>query len=203
MEDVMKQPKYQGLREQYPEFISLDQLSRICQIAKRSAKYLVDHDIIPYQDTGKKTWRYKIALDDVITYLLRREQVGSMIPYGAVTSKRPHAERLKSCRQSFSQYIEQGQEAVISEYFNFIFEGCSDVLTVEDIVEMIGLEKSTIQKLLRSGYIKYVLKSPMYYIPKQYLMEFVVTRRFIEYRTSSEVFKKIIGGFQLWLSAKS
>jgi len=83
MEDAMnqvKQGKYESLREQYPPHISLDQLHRICGIAKRSAKYLVEHGIIPAQDTGRQTWRYKIALDDVIIYLRRREQVGSMIP---------------------------------------------------------------------------------------------------------------------------
>jgi len=199
----MRSNKYQRLREQYPEFISLDQLSKICQIAKRSAKYLVDHGIIPFQDTGKQTWRYKIALDDVITYLHRREQVGSMIPCGAVTSKRPQAERMRSCRRCFAQFVEQGKEAEIAEYFNFIYSEYDDVLTVTDIVEMTGLERSTIQKLLKNGHIKYLEKSPMYVIPRQYLMEFVVTRHFIEHRTSSEIFKKIIGGFQLWQNAKS
>ena len=61
-----KQGKYESLREKYPEFISLDQLHKVCGIAKRSAKYLVDNGIIPYQDTGRQTWRYKIAIDDVI-----------------------------------------------------------------------------------------------------------------------------------------
>lgn len=83
--------KYETLKNQYPEFISLDQLYRICRIAKRSALYLIQHGIIPAIDTGRTTWRYKIAIDDVITYLQRREQTGSMIrmiPMGAVTSRR-------------------------------------------------------------------------------------------------------------------
>jgi len=61
--------KYEELKVQYPEYISLDELSRICKIAKRSALYLVEHKIIPVIDTGKKTWRYKISLDAVIRYL--------------------------------------------------------------------------------------------------------------------------------------
>ena len=58
--------------------VSLDQVTKICRIAKRNAKYLVDNGIIPYTDTGKKTWHYKIALEDVIDYLRRREKVGSI-----------------------------------------------------------------------------------------------------------------------------
>jgi len=199
----MKQGKYESLREQYPEYISLDQLHRICGIAKRSARYLIDHGIIPYQDTGKKTWRYRIALDDVITYLRRREQVSSMIPCGAVTSRKNQKTRKVSTRKSFAQMVVAGQESQIADYFNYIYADYEDVLTSQDISEMTGLEKSTVLKLLKSGVIKSLMTHPRYFIPKSYLLEFVVTPRFIEYRTNSEQFKKIIGGFEIWKTAKS
>lgn len=198
----MSNSKYQTLREEYPANISLDQLSKICRIAKRSAKYLVDHGIIPYQDTGKRTWRYKISLEDVITYLHRREQVGSMIPGGAVTSRKPYKERVASSRKCFAQLVTPGHESEIADYFSFIYSECDDLLTAVDIVEMIGLEKGTVLKLLGAGYIKYIERSPKYLIPKQYLLEFVVTPRFIEYRTNSEHFRKIVGGFEIWKNAK-
>jgi len=51
----MKEKNYDMLREQYPERISLDQLYRICRISKNSARYLVEHGIIPATDTGKIT----------------------------------------------------------------------------------------------------------------------------------------------------
>ena len=82
--------KYIKLKEQYPEYISLDQFYQICRIAKRSARYLVEHGIVPAVDTGKKTWRYKIHIDDTITYLQQRERLGNMIPSGAVSSRTPY-----------------------------------------------------------------------------------------------------------------
>ncbi|MCL2546206.1 MAG: hypothetical protein FWE06_03280 [Oscillospiraceae bacterium] len=188
----MKQEMYESLREQYPAHISLDHLHRICRIAKRSARYLVEHGIIPAEDTGKQTWRYKIALDDVITYLRRREQVGSMIPHGAVTSHK------QSTRKCFAQLVLAGQESDIADYFNYIYAGYEDLLTSQDITEMTGLELSTVLKLLKAGAIKSIMTHPKYLIPKPYLLEFVVTPRFIEYRTNSEQFKKIIGGFEIW-----
>ena len=195
----MKRRKYERLREQYPEYVSLDQLAKICRIAKRSAKYLVDHGIIPYQDTGKQTWKYKIAIDDVITYLYRREQVGSMIPCRATAG----TGRVQSTRRCFSQLVEPGQESEIVEYFNYIYEDCGDVLTTIEIAEMTGLDKSTVAKLLKTGVITYFQKDPKYLVLKKHLMKFVATRKFIEYRTNSEQFKKIIGGFEIWKNAKS
>ncbi|MCL2592044.1 MAG: helix-turn-helix domain-containing protein [Defluviitaleaceae bacterium] len=198
----MRKPKYYKLKEQYPEYISLEQLSKICKIAKRSAKYLLDQGIIPCQDTGKSTWRYKIALEDVITYLRRREQVGSMIPCGVVISQKSNKEQILNSRRCFAQLVTPRQKTEIADYFKFIYNECDDILTTADIVEMTGLEKSTILKWLGAGYIKHIEKTPKYIVPKQYLMEFVVTRKFIEHRTSSEHFKKIIEGFEIWRNAK-
>ena len=158
-------------------------MSRICRIAKRSARYLVEYGIIPAIDTGKQTWRYKITIDDVITYLHRRDEFGSMIPSGAVTSRNKNR---KSNRESFSQMVKPGQELMIAEYFMFIYDDCDDILTTVDIAEMTGLNRSTVLKLAKEGQIKYIASSPKYLIPKKYLMEFVVTQRFIEARTNSE-----------------
>ena len=200
----MNKKKYDKLKEQYPEFISLDQLCRICRIAKRSGLYLIQHGTIPAIDTGRVTWRYKIAIDDVIVYLRRLEQVGGMIPPGAVTSRKKNREyRQLSNRKSFSQIVVHGHEGDIAEYFNFIYADCEDVLTATDVSDMTGLNKSTITKLLKDGFIKSLENGSKYLIPKQYLMDFVVTKKFIEAKTESEYFKKILGGFEIWKTAKS
>ena len=132
----MKKKKYENLKEQYPEYISLDQLRQICKISKASGLYLIQHGIIPVIDTGKITWRYKIAIDDVITYLRRREQVGSMIPCGAASSRKRNRTQAKvKNRKSFSQIVVYGQEAEIAEYFNYIYSDCDDVLSTADVSE--------------------------------------------------------------------
>ena len=194
--------KYQELKEQYPEYISLDELSKVCRISKKSARYLVENGIIPAIDTGKKTWRYKIAIDDVIAYLNRREKFGSMIPRGAVNSRKNYT-RKAGARKSFAQMVQPGQEHEIAEYFSYIYADYGEVLTTADVAEMTGLNKSTVLNLLKAGHIKSLANSPKYLIPKEYLLEFVATQRFIRSQTDSELFKKILGGYEIWKSAKS
>jgi len=75
---MLKMANYEKLKSKYPNYICLDELSKICKIGKQSARYLVEHELIPAIDTGKQTWRYKIAIDDVITYLKQRDKLGSM-----------------------------------------------------------------------------------------------------------------------------
>ena len=195
---------YTVLKNKYPDFLSLDELSRVCRIAKRTARYLIEHEIIPAIDTGKQTWRHQIKIDDVITYLEQRDEVGSMIPPGAVSSRQKN--RVSSQygnRKSFSELVTQGYENEVAEYFNFIYADCQDILTTNDIADMTGLYRGTILKLAQSGHIKSLETKPKYLIPKQYLLEFVVTRRFLEAKTNSELFKKILGGFEIWKNAKS
>jgi len=196
----MKSRKYEKLRDKYPEYISLDQLYKICKISKRSAQYLIEHRIIPSTDTGKKTWRYKILIDDVIDYLRHRDRYGSMIPCGAASSR---SNKTAGDCKSFAYIIPPRQIGEIAEYFTHIYADYDDILTTDDIADMTGLNRSTITKMLKAGHIKSMMDRPKYIIPKQYLLEFVATRRYLESKTRSESFKRILGGFEIWKTAKS
>ena len=126
-----------------------------------------------------------------------------MIPSGAVTSRHKDRKNIKvHNRKSFSQTVTQGQERQIAEYFKFIYADCKDILTTNDIAEMTGLNRGTIMKLVQSGHIKSIAARPKYLIPKIYLLEFVVTPRFIEAKSNSALFKKILGGFEIWKTAQ-
>ena len=64
----------EAIRSQYPKIISKDQVYRICHISKATALYLLQNGLIPNVDSGKKTRKYRIQLDDVIAYLQKREE---------------------------------------------------------------------------------------------------------------------------------
>lgn len=189
------------MKRQYPEYISLDQLHRICHVAKRSTRYLVENGIIPATDTGRTTWRWKIALDDVIVYLRQRDKFGSRIPTGAVNSKKSKNYATGS-RSSFSNLVTPGQEQILVDYFAYLCSEYSDVLTVKDIADLTGLHKNSLHKLLNARHIKSLASSPRYIIPKRYFLDFVSTKRFLEIRTSSEQFNKLLEGFEEWKQSR-
>ncbi len=185
--------KYESLRKKYPSYISLGQFYQICHIAKRSALYLLENGIVPAIDTGKKTWRYKIALDDVITYLRRREQWGSCIPPGAVSS-RPAA--APNHRVSLSMHIKRGDEEEVYRYFERLYAKSSDALGVQEIMAMTGLSDKTVLQLLKAGNIKSIAAHPRYIVPKTFLLEFLTSRRYIDLFSNSEGFVQIVEGFK-------
>ena len=77
---------YGYLREQYPAVISKDQLYRICHISKRKALWLLEHGVIPCEDSGKQTRRFRIQMEDVIDFLERRDtgELDGVLPDGIV-----------------------------------------------------------------------------------------------------------------------
>ena len=96
---------YTYLYEEYPDVISADQLYRICHISKRKAKWLLEHGYIPCEDSGKKTRRYKIRLNDVIDYLRTLEAAPDLVatPVGAFNVKRSNSIRsLRYAKRSFN-----------------------------------------------------------------------------------------------------
>lgn len=80
---------YNFLRDQYPKVITMDQFYRICHISKRKARWLLENGVIPCEDSGKKTRRFKIKLDDVIEFLKLRDAglLEDMMPIGIFSSK--------------------------------------------------------------------------------------------------------------------
>ena len=190
--------KYRSLKLQYPEFISLNQLYQICKISKRSAHYLVHNGIIPCTENDNKTWRYKIALDDVITYLHRREQLGSMIPQGASNNKKAYRKPAAPRPQ-----IDIGTSPKkLTSYFRSIFKECPDMITTRNIAEMTGLPAGTISKFIRIGVLIAVPGYMPYIITKSSFFEFLTTPEFLQYKSPSKDFQKIIAGFEIWTNKK-
>ena len=55
--------------QQYPEYITKDQMYRICHISKKTCLFLLESGLVPNIDSGKKTRRFKIKTVDVIQYI--------------------------------------------------------------------------------------------------------------------------------------
>ena len=122
-----------------------------------------------------------------------------MIPRGAATTPlkyRPHS------RESFSSYISPSNGSELIEYFTFLYSDFPDVLRIVDLIEMTGLSDKTIAKYLHDGDMKSITNHPYYLVPKPYVIEFVTSPKYINCQSNSVIFKKILGGFRLWKSAK-
>jgi hypothetical protein len=161
---------YSFLRDEYPEIISQDQLYRICRISKRKATWLLENGYIPCEDSGKKTRRFKIRIDDVIIYLTKLEK---------------HPESLQTPPGIFSSGIKYRPkhkivEPIDSDKFMKMLKkkwsSFPDALTVCDVIKLTGYCQTTISEWISKGKLFGVWYYSKYLIPKDCLIEYMATK---------------------------
>ena len=139
---------YDYLRNEYPETVSMDQLYRICHISKRKAKWLLENRIIPCQDSGRQTRRFQIRLEDIITFLERRDAglLRGDIPPGIFSSG---GRTLQEPRQ----ILDSG---ALCAFLLDRWVDAPDMLTVPQAAFLCGYGLSTINRWVRDGIVEAV-----------------------------------------------
>ena len=138
---------YQQILDEYPEYITKEQLYQICHISKKSAQNLLESGEIPCIDSGRKTHRFLIATADVVDYLQRRD-----------SAPRPAADEtaVEKIRAALALY--------------------PDVLSVAQVSELTGRRSSTVTKWCRLNFIENIYAGGKNHIPKASLADFLVSR---------------------------
>ena len=155
------QKDYSDLRKQYPDIITCEQLTKICHISKRKAKWLLENGVISCIDTGKKTWRFRISIDLVVDYLkkLDANSLTVAVPPG-IFSNKPH--------QKTTAPVDLSD---LREYTQRLWHNESDVLTVEEASHISDLSKNTIYKWIQRERLMSIRYMGRHIIPKEELIK--------------------------------
>ena len=163
---------YSYLKEIYPPVITLDQLYRICHLSKRKAKWLLENHIIPCQDTGKKTRRFKIQLDDVISYLEDTASGKKVVrfPVGLFSS---HAVSQKAAkRKKVQRCLDQADfQQMLRQQYEKKFRTFPDSLSTMDVAKMTGFGQTAVNNWIANGKLKIYSRGGRF-IPKTYVIDF-------------------------------
>ena len=167
----------------YPEYISSDQMYRICHISKRTCRYLLETGLVPNIDNGKKTRRFKIKTTDVVSYLNDREN--NPLRYKAPDDyyKTDHKAEPK---YPYGRPLTSDDIAVIRAFYQEHFRRFPDVLTISQVAQITGYCKNSVvkwcsKKILRAFFIK-----QKYKVPKEYLLDFVSDSYFLGITVKSQ-----------------
>lgn len=155
---------YTYLLVEFPDTISSDQLYRICRISKRKAKWLLDNHIIPCQDSGKRTRRYRIKTIDVIGYLttLERNPQEVAAPVGLFNSKVKKTNPIATIdRAAFQRFL----------YATWI--DAPDAMTSKEIQALTGYSAGTVGQWMCREKLKSTKLPTMRLVAKQWLIEYI------------------------------
>ena len=167
---------FEEIRKKYPPIISKDQFYQIAHISKATALYLLQSGLVPCKDSGKRTRRYSIHIDDVIYYLINRE----LQPEKYRASDGWHANRsAKYCpRISFCSVLTQLTDKERSLFRNMIeqrFSSYDDVIGVSEVASMTGYSPTAVTHWCNAKHLYSFYISGKYCVPKVCLAKFMVS----------------------------
>ena len=179
---------YEYLREQYPEIISKDQFYRICRISKRKARWLLENGIIPCEDSGKQTRRFRIRLEDVITFLEQRDAglLQNEIPVG-IFSSGPHPSAQPR------QTLDSG---ALCAFLLERWADAPDMLTAQQAASLCGYGPTTINAWVGKGLVAAVQYRGRNLIAKESLAERLASREVQLSSNRPEYYTELLEEFQ-------
>lgn len=177
---------YEKLREEYPETITMEQFYQIAHISKRKARWLLENKVIPCEDSGKQTRRFKIKLNDVIEYL-QKAQSGTLdvsIPSGifasGVASKPPR------------EYLATDE---LKGQFLAAWYDAPDMLSLKQASEISGYGVTSILRWVNREQVKGVLYYERYLISKESLAAFLSSKEGQDIVQKSALHQDLIAAF--------
>ena len=168
------------------EIISLEQLYKMLHISKRKAAWMLQNGIIPCEIRNTPTHKYSIRKEDVLAYMAKSErEKRKEIPVGVFNAKKTNnprrTESLDSdCGGYFddTNYKLRGKErARFKEMLEDLLSAVPDTLTVDEVAELTGYNRTTILRYVRKKYIYAVNIMGKYYISKQSIINYLATDR--------------------------
>lgn len=179
--------------ETYGDVLCGDQVRQILHISKRKCAWILQQGWIKCHDTGKKTRRYKIHIDDLFDFISDAEKhpekyltppsefstkkniKGNSLTFGIITSYEapPH----------FRGWVENKWSKV------------KDTLTCSDVVKLTGYAKTTITNHISKGTLKSIRAQCGVVIPKKWLVDFMCTYGYAINKKSKK-HRRLISNFQ-------
>lgn len=177
---------YAEILEKYPEYITKDQMYRICHISKKTCLFLLESGLVPNIDSGKKTRRFKIKTTDVIQYLRDRDDYPELY-------KAPDGfYRGNACRKapSFDEVFTKEDLISMRQYYEKLLKKQPDVMTVEQVAQFTGYCQNSVGRWCGKQELKCFFIRQRFQIPKEYLLDFLVSKYFIGIAVKSTKHKR-------------
>lgn len=167
---------YESIRREYPETVSKDQFYRIAHISKATALHLLQNGLVPCRDTGKKTHRYTIRIDDVLFYMIDRELHPEIYraPERWYQGRSNHYNSRVTYRHELIKLSEE-ERAGFRKYMENEFRQYGDLLTVVEAAEAIGYCNTSLHRWCNAKRLKSFNISGRLLIPKISLIDFLVS----------------------------
>ena len=191
----MENSTYETILAAYPLYMTKEQMYQICHISKRTCLFLLESGLVPCQDSGKKTRRFRIYTEDVIRYLEDREVHPELYkpPVGFYNQKFKNTNAPTSLTQDDIQFMRKFYEAKLGKY--------PDVLSSKQVSSFTGYDTTSVNNWCEKNKLKHFCIKRKNLVPKVYLIDFLVSWDYIGIGVKSKRHKNM--NKKLWKELQS
>ena len=175
--------KYDYLLEQYPDYMSKEQMFKACHISKKTCTFLLRKGLVKCSDNNQATCRYKIKTVNVIRYLEKREKNPEYY--------KPPANFYRRNLDQLPDTLTPKDIALMRQFYNELLKDEPDVLVTADIARITGYHPSTVNKWCRNKYLQSFDMYSYRCVPKEYLVNFLVSWHFIGISVKAKRHRKL------------
>ena len=188
-----------------PEYLSGDKLYQHLQISKRKMKYLLENGYIPFVDTGKKTHRYLVRLEDAKAFRLRMvNDPESLRELDGLFSSRKGAPVTPTCLLEPTEENSMGVcnllKQIAGRYLTYKWKKLPDALPVPQAAKLIGCEPSKLVKMIHSNTLVGAQVRSKFYCSKRSFIQYASSVELIGRTTAPGCYTALVEGFKEKLS---
>jgi hypothetical protein len=174
---------YRELLQDYPQYMTKEQMYRVCHISKKTCLFLLENGLVPCVDSGKKTRRYMIKTAAVIRYLEDRALHPELYKPPEGFYKKKQSEPNRALREK--------DLLVMRRFFVAELRSYPDVVTTKQISAFTGYGESSVVRWCSKQQLKSFYIKRRFCVPKEYLIDFLVSWHFIGISVKSEAHRKL------------
>ena len=179
-----------------PDTISKEQLCKICHISKKTAFFLLTNNIIPNEDTGKKTFRFKIKKEDVMIFVNDKVEYSDKIPQGYYKSNKVTSDNRKK------KYVIEVDLYLFHQFFEDLLAYFPDLMSIHEISVLTGYGKTAVLYWCSDKGLPYIISGKKYFIPKNRFITFCCGDYFPKIKKRSYRHFMLLNAYKKWLEEK-
>jgi len=178
-------------------YMSGSELRQYLHISTRKMKYLMDHNLIPHENTGNPTHRYRIKEKDAKEFKWRMEHEPLFMAEhaGNFSSKKNPAKRrqVKKSQEEMPEKIKAPSGKSFKAYLEREWKNLPDALLLTEASNLIGYPTKNLRDAMQSGNLVGIKVQTLLYIPKGSFISYLSSAEILQ-NASSVKFKNLIVG---------
>ena len=166
-------------------YMSGDELYRYLHISKRKMRYLLQSGYIPVIDTGKKTHRYMVKVEDAAAFRQQMERTPDCLfeLKGRFNSRKPVAPLLEPTPENCKAF---------AEYLTELWADLPDALPTKTAASLVGYSFQRVQEYVKEGLIVGVTIGNVRYCTKESFIEYIASAERVAMPRRTEKFYALI-----------